>query len=82
MQPGRPVHHARPVGPQVTPLLAGVCGYWSAAAGACGSTTAVRPYPVGPRCPAHCPSALAGRPHPDDLLRQVNAARAERDGQS
>ncbi|XVQ16371.1 hypothetical protein ACQP1W_52505 (plasmid) [Spirillospora sp. CA-255316] len=82
MQQGRAVQDARPLNSQVTPLLAGACGYWSTAGGACGSTESVRAYIVGPRCCRHSPSALAGRPHPDDLLRQVQAARAERAGTS
>ncbi|MFI0487533.1 hypothetical protein [Actinomadura sp. 9N215] len=55
-------------------LLAPVCGFWSADAGACGSAQQVRPYVVGPRCRRHTPAALAGRPEPDELLRA--AARA------
>ncbi|WP_157255040.1 hypothetical protein [Nonomuraea typhae] len=32
-------------------------------AGPCGATP-TRPYPCGPRCAAHTPAALAGRPEP------------------
>jgi hypothetical protein len=66
---------ARPPGPL---LLARVCGYWSTAGGACGSTDRVRPYIVGPRCGAHTPAALAGRPEPEELLRMAAAMPAVR----
>lgn len=40
------------------------CGYFRAATGHCGAVEGVRRYLTGPRCPAHTPSALAGRPEP------------------
>jgi len=43
---------------------------------ACASTDTVRPFPCGWRCRACTPSALAGVPEPDELLRRHRAALA------
>ncbi|MFI6814454.1 hypothetical protein ACIBG7_18730 [Nonomuraea sp. NPDC050328] len=46
--------------------MTGPCTHWyGATATRCGAVPA-RPYIQGPRCPAHTPSALAGRPEPVD----------------
>jgi hypothetical protein len=44
--------------------------------GRCGAADGVIPYLVGPRCPAHTPARLAGRPEPDALLAQSIARRS------
>lgn len=42
------------------------CGHWIGTEHRyCGATDGVRRFLVGDRCPAHTPSALAGRPEPD-----------------
>ena len=39
------------------------CGHWIGAASRyCHTTIGVRPYLIGPRCPAHTPARIAGRP--------------------
>ena len=38
------------------------CQHYRTGAGHCGAGTGVRLYPVGPRCPAHTPAAIAGDP--------------------
>ncbi|MEV5710098.1 hypothetical protein [Actinoallomurus sp. NPDC052274] len=40
------------------------CGHWSDAADRHCGRTPTRHYPVGHRCQAHTPSALAGEPEP------------------
>ncbi|MFI6903063.1 hypothetical protein ACIBKY_17505 [Nonomuraea sp. NPDC050394] len=40
------------------------CTHWNGAAATHCGATPTRPYLPGPRCPAHTPSALAGRPEP------------------
>lgn len=47
----------------VTPAgAAAACGHWSDLASRyCGATGDVRLYPIGPRCPADTPNAVAGR---------------------
>jgi len=39
------------------------CAHYQRPAGPCGTTPA-RPYLTGPRCAAHTPAALAGKPEP------------------
>ncbi|WP_338683859.1 hypothetical protein QD712_25600 [Streptomyces acidiscabies] len=42
------------------------CGHWNGAERRhCGATDGVRHYLTGLCCPAHTPSALAGRPEPE-----------------
>ena len=41
------------------------CDLYREGRGVCGSTTDVRGYLCGLRCPAHTPAALAGRPEAD-----------------
>lgn len=41
------------------------CTHYQHPAGHCGQTPA-RPYLTGPRCAAHTPAALAGKPEPGD----------------
>lgn len=41
----------------------------------CGTTTGVRLYISGYRCPEHTPAALAGRPEPDAPLKPVKPER-------
>ncbi|MER7213156.1 hypothetical protein ABT340_39350 [Streptosporangium sp. NPDC000239] len=50
------------------------CRYWIAReARRCGTTSGVRPYIAGPRCPRHTPAALAGQPEPGNTLHEHNA---------
>lgn len=45
------------------PYLGPVCTHWVGVERRhCGSTEQVRPFIVGPCCPAHSPNALAGLP--------------------
>lgn len=47
------------------PEIARECTHWVGAEQRhCHATEGVRAYLTGPRCPAHTPSALAGRPEP------------------
>lgn len=43
----------------------------------CGSTTDVRQFVIGDRCPDHTPSREAGVPEPDVLLARHRARLAE-----
>jgi hypothetical protein len=53
-----------------TPI--GPCGHFLGAQHRhCGSREGVRPYLVGPRCPAHTPAALAGHAEPGSRLVSV-----------
>lgn len=62
-------------------LLGPVCGHWLGEAGRwCGSAEQVRPFIGGPRCRAHTPAALAGRPEPDELAARAAAARSNGSG--
>jgi hypothetical protein len=45
-----------------------VCSHWIGyEARHCHATDRVRPYLIGPRCPAHTPAAIAGRPEPPSI---------------
>lgn len=45
------------------PWQLGVCTHWDGASREwCRSVASVRAYLIGPRCPAHTPAALAGKP--------------------
>lgn len=47
------------------PTTARECTHWvGAEQRTCRATEGVRAFLIGPRCPAHTPSALAGRPEP------------------
>ncbi|WP_075737492.1 hypothetical protein [Streptomyces acidiscabies] len=47
-------------------MTAPVCTHWGGPERRhCRAAVGVRAYLTGPRCPAHTPSALAGRPEPE-----------------
>jgi hypothetical protein len=43
------------------------CGHWTPETGVCGAPAAHK-YLTGPRCHAHTPAALAGRPEPGQTI--------------